>query len=81
MNKKIKYTKGEMGEVEIIDDFLPSPQNLVLKDDSVKITISLSKDSISFFKDQASKAHIPYQKMIRTLLDKYADHYKSRKKA
>ena len=63
MNKKIKYTKGEIGEAKIIDDFLPSPQNLVLKDNSVKVTISLSKDSIAFFKAQASITHVPYQKM------------------
>ncbi len=77
MKKKIKYSKGEIGEVEIVNDFLPSPKNLVLKNDSVKITISLSKDSVNFFKSQASKHHIPYQKMIKTLLDKYANHYKA----
>ncbi len=31
MIKKIKYTKGEIGKVEIIKDFLPSPKELVLK--------------------------------------------------
>ena len=76
MKKKIIYSKGEIGDVEIINDFLPEPKNLVLKNDSVKITISLSKDSVKFFKSQASKHHIPYQKMIKNLLDKYANHYK-----
>ena len=81
MKKKIKYSEGEIGKVEIIKDFLPLPKDLVLKNDSVKITISLSKDSVEFFKAQASANHIPYQKMIKNLLDKYADHYKERKKA
>lgn len=81
MKKKIKYTKGEIGEVELVHDFLPAPKDLVLKQDSVKITISLSKDSVDFFKSQASKRHTSYQKMIKTLLDKYASHYKERKKA
>ena len=81
MNKKIKYSKGEIGEVERVSDFLPEPKNLILKDDSVKVTISLSKDSVNFFKNQASKYHIPYQKMIKALLNEYANHYKGRKKA
>ena len=81
MKKKIKYSKGEMGEVEVMKNFLPLPKDLVLKNDSVKITISLSKDSVDFFKSQASANHIPYQRMIKNLLDKYAEHYKDRKKA
>ena len=57
MKKKIKYSKGEMGEVEVMKNFLPLPKDLVLKNDSVKITISLSKDSVDFFKSQASANH------------------------
>ena len=56
-------------------------EDLVLKNESVKVTISLSKDSVDFFKSQASKHHIPYQKMIKNLLDKYANHHSERKKA
>ena len=81
MSRKIKYSKGEIENVEIIHNFLPSPENLVLKDDSVKVTISLSKDSVNFFKVQASQHDISYQRMIKNLLDKYANHYKLRKKA
>ncbi|MCC8483285.1 MAG: BrnA antitoxin family protein [Rickettsia endosymbiont of Labidopullus appendiculatus] len=75
MKKKIKYSDGEIKEVKIINDFLPAPENLILKDNSVKVTISLSKESVDFFKSQASKHHIPYQKMIKTLLDKYVNRY------
>lgn len=74
---KIKYTKGEIGSVKVIDDFLPSPKELILKSDSVKVTLSLSKDSVEFFKSEASRLHVPYQKMIKTLLDKYANKYKN----
>ncbi|WP_341792954.1 MULTISPECIES: CopG family transcriptional regulator [unclassified Rickettsia] len=81
MNKKIKYTDGEIGTVKIVKDFLPPPKELLLKDDSLKVTISLSKESIEFFKDQAAIAHVPYQKMIRILLDKYTKHYKENKRA
>ncbi|MFC1616797.1 CopG family transcriptional regulator [Candidatus Margulisiibacteriota bacterium] len=72
MKKKIKYTNGPLGKLEIIDDFLPSPDKLVFKEDRVKITISLKKSSIQFFKEQAKKQHTKYQQMIRNLLDIYA---------
>ena len=32
MSKKIKYTDGEIGTVKIVQDFLPSPTELLLKD-------------------------------------------------
>lgn len=72
---KIKYTDEPLGEVRIIDDFLPSPEQLVFKEDNVKVTITLSKSSIDFFKKEAKKHHTQYQKMIRRLLDIYADHH------
>jgi len=60
-----------MGKVKVISDFLPSPKELVLKDETVKVTIALSKTSVDFFKDEAKKYNTQYQKMIRRLLDEY----------
>jgi len=67
------YTKGEMGKVRIVTDFLPPPSQLVLRDDNVKVTLSLSRRSIAFFKREAKKQRVPYQKMIRALVDGYAE--------
>ena len=64
-----------MGKAKAIDDFLPPPDKLVLKEESVKVTISLSKESIAFFKKEAKKHHTQYQKMIRKVLDLYAAQY------
>jgi len=74
MKKKIKYTDEPMDNVRKVSDFLPSPKDLVLKDETVKITISLSKASVEFFKEEARKHKTQYQKMIRRLLDEYAAH-------
>jgi len=76
MNKKIQYSNEPLGEVNIISDFLPSPAELVLKQQNTKITISLSSESVAYFKDTAKKNHIQYQKMIRQLLDEYVAHQK-----
>ncbi len=72
MKKKIKYTDEPMGKVRVVSDFLPSPEELALKDETVKVTIALSKTSVDFFKKEAKKYNTQYQKMIRKLLDEYA---------
>jgi len=71
MKKKIKYTDEPMGKVRVIKDFLPSPEELAFKEETVKVTISLSKASIEFFKKEAKQRNTQYQKMIRRLLDEY----------
>ena len=74
MKEKIKYTDEPIGKVRVVSDFLPSPKDLVLKDETVKVTIALSKTSVDFFKNEAKKYKTQYQKMIRRLLDEYAAH-------
>ncbi|MGB5438036.1 MAG: CopG family transcriptional regulator [Gammaproteobacteria bacterium] len=76
MSGKIKYTDEDLGELQVISDFLPPPDELVLKEDTVKVTIALSKESVEFFKKEAKKHNTQYQKMIRRLLDVYSSSYK-----
>ena len=78
MKKKIAYTDEPLGELRVIRDFLPSPEELAPDDELVKVTISLSKASVDFFKRIAGKHHTRYQKMIRRLLDSYAAHHRQR---
>jgi predicted DNA binding CopG/RHH family protein len=75
MKSKIKYTDEPMGELRVIKDFLPSPDQLVLKEENIKITISLKKSSVEFFKKEAQKRRTSYQKMIRRVIDWYASQY------
>ena len=75
MSKKSGY-RDEPLEMEVVPDFLPPPDKLVLKRESVKVTISLSKPSVEFFKAKAREQGAPYQKMIRRVLDVYAERYK-----
>jgi predicted DNA binding CopG/RHH family protein len=69
--RRIKYADEPMGKVMVIPDFLPSPEELALKNETVKVTIALSKTSVDFFKKEAKKYNTPDQKMIRRLLDEY----------
>lgn len=79
MKRTVKYTNEPLGRLRIIPDFLPPPDQLVLKDDGVKVTLSLSKRSVEFFKAQAARSKVPYQKMIRNLLDSYAEQHSTSK--
>lgn len=76
MNAKIKYSDGPIGEIEVVADFLPTPDQLALQEETVKVTIALSRSSIEYFKEKADEHHAPYQKMIRKLLDSYVEHQK-----
>lgn len=75
MSKKINYEEEPMNEVKVIADFLPSPEELAFREETVKVTIALSRASVEFFKQEAGKHRVPYQKMIRRLLDEYALHH------
>jgi hypothetical protein len=75
MKSRIKYTDEPMGRLRVIRDFLPPPGQLVAKENKVKITISLSKSSIDFFKKEAKRNRTSYQKMIRRVVDSYASYY------
>lgn len=65
-----------MKKVKAVPDFLPTPDELVLKENKVRVTLDLTEESVEFFKKEASRHHTKYQQLIRTLLNKYAMHYK-----
>ena len=85
MKKKIVYNSAPADITEsiiaseTIEDFLPAPEFLVKKEENVKITISLSKSSVEFFKEKAEKAGVPYQSMIKSVIDRYSSHYRKQK--
>ena len=54
MKRRTRYRDEPLGRLEIVGDFLPPPEKLVLRDDGVKVTISLSKHSVDFI--QASRS-------------------------
>lgn len=59
----------------LIDDFLPSPSELVKKTTKEKITISIDSECVSFFKSEAKKNHTKYQTMMNEVLSRYAKRY------
>ncbi len=75
MTTKVKYADEPIGNPRVIVDFLPPPEDLAIREEGVKITLALSKRSVEFFKREAQKHNTQYQRMIRRLLDAYAERY------
>ena len=73
MSARIKYTDEPLGDLKVIPDFLPTPEELAFREDGVKITIALSKKSVEFFRSEAERHNTQYQRMIRRLLDAYVE--------
>ena len=78
-NKKYEQAPSDIAEAieqaEVIADFLPPPDQLVLKEETVRITLNLNKKSVDFFKLRAKENGISYQRMIRKVLDIYAERF------
>jgi predicted DNA binding CopG/RHH family protein len=75
IKKATNQSDMPIGHLKQIKDFLPPPSQLNSTEETVKVTISLTKESLSFFKKEAARNKIKYQKMIRTVVDRYAKAY------
>ena len=64
-----------IGKLTRIKDVLPPPEQLVIPEHTIKVTLLLSKSSVQFFKQQAAQHRTKYQRMIRALVDQYAGRY------
>lgn len=81
MKKKITYTNEPMDDFRVVTDFLPSPEDLVFREETTKVTIALTRRSVEFFKNIASSHDTQYQKLIRRLLDEYVERQTTQKNA
>jgi len=79
MANKVKYTKAPayiaraLENAVPIENFLPSPDKLVLKQSKKKITIALDKRNVDLFKSYAKKHNAKCQTMMNDVLGSYAD--------
>ena len=83
MKKNIVY-KDDNGELAGIENAktlsikeiralgIPFPEELLKEPATEKITIELERESLEFFRREATRRHASYQRMIRNLLAAYA---------
>ena len=73
MRKNDSLDAAPKGNLTIIRDMLPPPSQLVRREDTVRVTSEYTKSSINFLKEEAKKAKVPYQRMLRSLIDMYVE--------
>ena len=77
MKKKIVYEdlteiNGEPFKVgKLVPNFLPSPEELIGKEKTVKVTLALTERALDYFKKEARSHNTSYQRMIRNLVSSY----------
>lgn len=85
MTNKTNYTDAPeeieraLDSATSMEDFLPSPSDLIRKTEKEKITIAIDKRSLELFKRYAKEHNAKYQTMINGVLGSYADKFLSRK--
>ncbi len=75
MSRKTRDQNLPIGQLTRVKDFLPAPEQLYIPENTIKVTLLLSKSSVDFFKRQAGQHRTKYQRMIRELVDRYAQQY------
>lgn len=73
MKKNKNLDDAPKGRLMLVKDFLPPPALLFKKVDTVRVTSEFTKSSIDFLKKEAKKAKVPYQRMLRSLIDLYVE--------
>lgn len=69
MSKQIHYTDEPL-EMQLVPDSLPTPDELALKNQQTKVTISLSSESVANLREAAKKHHMQYQ--IESIREHYS---------
>jgi predicted DNA binding CopG/RHH family protein len=72
--KKIVYTDGprSLTNAKAIEDIFPRPEDLLLEDETIRVSINLTRNTVEAFKRFASEHDTKYQRVIRRLLDEFA---------
>ncbi len=71
MKKRTKYTDEPM-DFEIIEDFLPPPDELVRSSRKVKVTLEVTQPTVETFRKKAGGSTVQSRRMMEQLLDFYA---------
>ena len=75
MKRKSRNYDRPVGKMTRVHDFLPSPDEIVVPERTIKVTLRLTEETLNFFKREAKKHHTKYQTMIRSLLGRYVEKY------
>lgn len=74
-NSRHSLEDAPKGKLTVVKDFLPPPSQLVRRVETVKVTSEFTRSSIDFLKKEARKAKVPYQRLLRALIDRYVEQH------
>ena len=75
MRRRDKFEDAPKGRLTIVKDFLPPPSQLVRREGTVRVTSDYTQSSIEFLKKEAKRLKVPYQRMLRNLVDLYVEQH------
>jgi len=81
MQKPIRYRKAPrdvqaaLTQAEVVTDFLPSPRQLLTKEETATLQLRVSKRTMQFFRQQAKRYRTTTQSVIRRVMDTYAQQF------
>ena len=62
-----------LGKIDRSIKGMPHPIGLAPSQKKALVTMYLNKSTVDFFKKEANQCHTKYQRMMRAVLDRYAD--------
>ena len=70
--KKYEQEDGPSELARMVSNFLPPPEELFPREDTLKVTLRLDRKSVEFYKERAKRHGTKYQRMMREILKRYA---------
>ena len=72
-----EFGKIDDSQLPVVEDFLPSPEQLAKAEQVTRVTIALSRESFDFLKAQAQEHDTSYEQVIRDLVDAHVARVKA----
>ena len=71
MKRRTVSADEPQGRLRAVKDDLPLPRELVPHEDSVPVTIALSREAAELYRLEAAKAGLPLHRFIRRMLESW----------
>ncbi len=76
MRKEMAEYTDEPMEIGKVVEVLPSPAELARMARTERATLTLTKATLDYFREEAKRERVPYNLLIRNALDEYIRHMK-----
>lgn len=71
MKRRTVSADEPQGRLRAVRDELPLPQDLVPHEDSIPVTVSLSREAAEFYRVEAAKSGLSLHRFLRRMLESW----------